>query len=335
MAPGFDFPVFDKVSSSEVVKTLMINFDFKRHYPLKNLATIKIGGPAKYFFIAQNEKNLIKAIKWAKQNKVSWYIIGEGSNLIPNDKGFNGLIIKNKIENFKKIGNKIHVGTGNNLLEFILKINRLGLAGMERMAGIPGTVGGAIYGCAGAYGQEIKDYLVGVRIYDGKVVKWISKNQCLFNYRESIFKTKKNWIILGTELKFKSGNSEKLMNESKKIIKLREKKYWPGLLCPGSFFKNIIIKNIKPAALRKKLLKKIGKDKIMFGKIPAGYILEAVGAKGMKCGGIKVAKHHGNLIYNSGKGKSSEILKLAKILKNKIKRKFGLDLEEEVQFVKF
>src|SRR3989344_5056934 len=313
----------------------MVNFYFKRNYPLKDLTTVKVGGPAKYFFIAQNEKNLIKAIKWAKQNKIRWHVVGEGSNLIPNDKGFNGLIIKNKIENFKKIGNKIHVGAGNNLLEFILKINRLGLAGIEKMAGIPGTVGGAIYGCAGAYGQEIKDCLVGVRIYDGKTVKWISKNQCLFNYRESIFKTKKNWIILGTELKFKSGNSEKLMNESKKIIKLREKKYWPGLLCPGSFFKNIIIKNIKPAALRKKLLKKIGKDKIMFGKIPAGYILEVVGAKGKKCGGNKRAKHHGNLIYNSGKGKSSEILKLTKMLKTKVKRRFGLDLEEEVQFVKF
>ena len=296
---------------------------------------MKIGGPAKYFFIAQNEKNLIKVIKWAEQNKVRWYIVGEGSNLIPSDEGFNGLIIKNKIENFKKIGNKIYVGAGNNLLEFILKVNKFGLAGIGKMAGIPGTIGGAIYGCAGAYGQEIKDCLVGVRIYDGKATKRISKNQCRFNYRESIFKTKKNHIILGAEFRFKNGDSKKLMNESKKIIKLREKKYWPCLLCPGSFFKNIIIKNIKPAALRKKLLKKIGKDKIMFGKIPAGYILEAVGAKGMKCGGIKVAKHHGNLIYNSGKGKSSEILKLAKILKNKIKRKFGLDLEEEVQFVKF
>ena len=313
----------------------MVNFDFKRNYPLKDLTTIKIGGPAKYFLIARNEKNLIEAIKWVGKNKIKWYVVGEGSNLIFGDKGFNGLIIKNQIENFKKTDDKIHVGAGNNLLKVIHRLNKLGLAGMEKMAGIPGTVGGAIYGCAGAYGQEIKDCLVGVRIYDGKAVKWISKNQCRFNYRESVFKIKKDWIILEAEFKFKSGNSEKLINESEKIIKLREKKYWPGLLCSGSFFKNILIKNIKSAALRKKLIKKIDKDKIMFNKIPAGYILEAIGAKGMKCGGIKVAKHHGNLIYNSGKGKSSEILKLAKMLKTKVKRRFGLDLEEEVQFVKF
>lgn len=311
----------------------MVNFDFKRNYPLRNLTTMKVGGPAKYFLIARNEKNLIQAIKWVGKNKIKWYVVGEGSNLIFGDKGFNGLIIKNQIENFKKTGDKIHVGAGNNLLKVIHRLNKLGLAGMEKMAGIPGTVGGALYGCAGAYGQEIKDCLVGVRIYDGKATKWISKNQCRFNYRESVFKIKKNWIILGAEFKFKNSNPEKLMSESKKIIKLREKKYWPGLLCPGSFFKNIIIKNIKPAALRKKLLKKVGKDKIIFGKIPAGYILEAIGAKGMRCGGIKVAKHHGNLIYNSGRGKTSEILKLAKILKLKVKKEFGFKLKEEIQYL--
>lgn len=311
----------------------MVNFDFKRNYLLKNLTTMKVGGPAKYFFIARNEKNLTKSIKWAKQNKIRWYVVGAGSNLIPSDKGFNGLVIKNQIDGFKKTGNKIYVGAGSNLLEFILKVNELGLAGIEKMAGIPGTVGGAIYGCAGAYGQEIKDCLTGVRIFDGKAIKWISKNQCRFNYRESIFKTKKNWIILGAEFKFKIGNYKNLINKSKKIIKIREIKYRPGLLCPGSFLKNIFVKNIKPLALRKKIIKKIGKDKIMFSKIPAGYILDVAGAKGMKYGGIAVAKHHGNLIYNSGKGKTSEILELSKMLKSKVKKKFGLKLEEEIQYL--
>ena len=311
----------------------MAKLVFKRNYPLKNLTTMKVGGPAKYFFIARNEINLIKATKWAEENKINWYVVGEGSNLIPNDNGFNGLIIQNQIEEFKKAGNKIYAGAGNNLLKFIFRVNKLGLSGMEKMAGIPGTVGGAIYGCAGAYGQEIKNCLVEVRIYDGKTIKWISKNQCRFNYRESIFKVKKNRVILGVEFKFKRGNSKKLLDESKKIIKLREEKYHPGLLCPGSFFKNIIIDDIKPMALRKKILEKIDKNKIMFGKIPIGYILEIIGARGMKCGGIKLAKHHGNLIYNSGKGKTSQIRKLSKMLKDKVKRKFGLNLKEEIQYI--
>lgn len=309
------------------------SLNFKLNYPLKNLTAMRVGGPAKFFFMARNEENLIRAIKWAEKNKASWQVVGEGSNLIPSDQGFNGLIIKNQIENFKKTGNKIYVGAGNGLLKFIRKINKLGLAGMEKMAGIPGTVGGAIYGCVGAYGQEIKNCLVRVRIYNGKITKWVPKNQSRFSYRESIFKIEKNWVILGAEFKLKEGNSAELINKSKEIIKLREEKYRPGLWCPGSFFKNIVVKDIKPAALRKTFLAKFAEDKIRYGKVTAGYILELIGAKGMEYGGIKVAKHHGNLIYNSGKGKAAEVKKLAKILKIKVKRKFGLELEEEVQYL--
>ena len=294
---------------------------------------MKIGGRAKYFFVAKNENDLIAKINWAKKNKIRWYVIGDGSNLIPSDNGFNGLIIKNEVETFKKSGNKIFVGTGYNLLKFIEKINKNGLCGMEKMAGIPGSVGGAIYGCAGAYGQEIKDFLVKIDIFDGKQVRQLSKNQLGFGYRMSIFKKEKKWIILGAQFEFKKANSKKLAKISQEIIKLREQKYWSGLLCPGSFFKNILIKNIEPEVLRKKFLLKIPKDKIMHGKVSSGYLLESVDAKGMKFGNIQVANHHANLIYNRGGGKSSEVTKLSKILNERVAKKFGISLEEEVQFI--
>lgn len=294
---------------------------------------MKIGGRAEYFFVAKNENDLIAKINWAKKNKIKWYVIGDGSNLIPSDKGFNGLIIKNRIENFKRNENKIYVGAGNNLLKFIEKINRHGLCGIEKMAGIPGSVGGAIYGCAGAYGQEIKDCLVKINIFDGKQVRYLSKNQVHFGYRQSIFKENKKWVILGAEFKFKKASSKKLTKISQEIIKLRQEKYWSDLLCPGSFFKNILIKNIKPEFLRKKFLSKIPKDKITHGKVSSGYLLESVEAKGIKFGNIRVADHHANLIYNHGGGKSSEVIKLSKVLKEKVKKKFGISLEEEVQFI--
>lgn len=307
--------------------------NLKKNYSLKNLTTIKVGGPAKYFINVKSERALVKMMDRADKNKVKWYLVGEGSNLIPNDQGFDGLVIKNEIESFRRTGNKVLVGAGNNLLKFIHKLNRHGLAGIEKMAGIPGTVGGAIYGSAGAYGQEIKDCLLRTKVYDGKKIKWLSKNQCRFGYRESIFKKRKNWIILRAEFKFKNGDPKELQKTSKEITKMREKKYWPGLLCPGSFFKNIVINNVRPASLRQKFLSKIDKYKINHGKVPSGYLLEAVGAKGMKIGEIKVTEHHGNLIYNPGKGKSSEIMKLAKILKQKVKNKFGINLDEEIQYI--
>ena len=110
------------------------------------------------------------------------------------------------------------------------------------------------------------------------------------------------------------------------------KKYKPGLLCPGSFFKNIILKNLKPS-VRKKLTERIDNSKIIYGKVPSGYLLEEVGAKGMSVGGIRVAKHHGNLIYNSGGGKERDVKKLAGILKGLVSKKFGVRLEEEVQYL--
>ncbi|MEK7659249.1 MAG: UDP-N-acetylmuramate dehydrogenase [Patescibacteria group bacterium] len=305
----------------------------KRGYLLKKLTTMKIGGPAKYLINVRSEEDLMTAMGWAKKIGIKWYVIGDGSNLIPDDKGFDGLIIRNEIQNLEVKDNKVLVGTGNNLLKFISRLNRLGLAGMEKMAGIPGTVGGAIYGSAGAYGQEIKDNLVKVKIYNGRKTNWLSKKQCQLGYRESIFKSRKDWVILAAELKLKKGNPKELSKISKKIIKLREQKYRPGLLCPGSFFKNVVVKKIKPAALRKKFLRKIDKTKINHGKVPAGYLLEEIGAKGMRQRNIKVAGHHGNLIYNLGHGKTSEIVKLAKILKEKVREKFGINLDEEIQYI--
>lgn len=304
---------------------------------LKNMVTTRVGGAASFFLKIKNENKLKEAIEWANKNKIDWIVLGEGSNLIPNDKGFNGLIIKNEIIDFKIKGNKVFVGSGNNLLKFILKLNKFGLTGMEKMAGIPGTVGGGLRGSVGAYGQEIKDTVIRIKFYDVSVlipqIRWFSKEQCRFDYRESIFKRHKNWIILGAEFEFKKKDSKKLLKTSKDIIKIREQKYPPDLLCPGSFFKNIVIRKIKPVSLRKKLLEKIPENKTIYGKIPAGYLLDVVGARGMRRGNIKIADYHGNLIYNIGDGKSSDILALSKILKKKVRNKFGINLEEEIQYL--
>ncbi len=305
----------------------------KSNYPLKKLTTIKIGGPAKHFITVNNEKELIEAVRWARERGIKWYLMGGGSNLIPNGKGFKGLIIKNRISYLSVNKDEVIIGSGSTLLNFINKLNKLGLSGMEKMAGIPGTVGGAIYGSAGAYGQEIKDSLIAVRIFDGIKSKWLTKQECLFKYRDSIFKRKKGWVILAAKFKLGREDPKELSRISREIMNIREKKYPPDLLCPGSFFKNILIKEIKPITLRKRFLLKIPIDMINHGKISAGYLLESVGAKSLKCGGIKVSDYHGNLIYNSGSGTSKEVTRLSKILINKVKTKFGVTLEEEVQYL--
>lgn len=308
---------------------------FKSNLPLKNLTTLKIGGEVKYFLELRTLQELKKSSQITNQSKIDWYVMGEGSNIVASDAGFAGLIIKIRIQKLLRQGNLVTVGAGNNLLDFIWQLDKLGLQGLEKMAGIPGSVGGAIYGNAGAYGQEINHKLIKVKIFDSQITKfrWLSKAQCQFKYRDSIFKKKKNWIICQAQFLLEKGDST-LEKISKEIIKLRQKKYRPGLLCPGSFFKNIVLKDLK-LELAQQLSKMVAPEKIKYGKLPAGHLLEEVGAKGKQIGGIRVADHHGNLFYNTGKGSASDIRQLSVLLKAEVKEKFGIELEEEIQYLGF
>lgn len=303
---------------------------------LRSFTTTRVGGPARYFFRAHSEEALRKILEYALTSGMPWIVLGEGSNIIPHDKGYGGLVIKNEIKGFEVHGRSVRVGAGENLLKFIHAMNNLGCQGLETMAGIPGSVGGAIYGCAGAYGSEIKDCLVRVKILEilGREthVRWISRRMCNFKYRESIFKTKKNWIILGAEFRFTRETPSRLVKISQNTIKVRLRKYSPKMRCPGSFFKNIVLAGLAPRK-RAALLSKVEKGITKYGKVPTGYLLEAVGAKGMKQGNICVAEHHGNLIYNTGKGTTRDVERLARTLKKKVRSRFGIAIEEEVQYI--
>ncbi|MGD0977477.1 MAG: UDP-N-acetylmuramate dehydrogenase [Minisyncoccia bacterium] len=300
---------------------------------LKKYTSTAVGGPAEFFVTVRSEGQLLEALNFAKSKKLKWYIIGGGTNIIPSDRGFTGLIIKNEISTFEIRGNRALIGSGNILLNTILRLNKNGLGGMEKMAGIPGTVGGAIYGCAGAFGQETKNGLIRVRFFDGKKFRWLNRNQCQFGYRESVFKKKMGWIITSAEFGFIKSGSKELTKISNEIMETRNKRFPPDLKCPGSFFKNVVLDELpKKVSVE---LRRLAGDKLKdwHDKIPAGWFLEQVGAKGMVCGKIRVSKEHGNLIYNSGNGRSADIEKISKILENRVKLKFGIRLEKEVQFL--
>lgn len=280
---------------------------------LKHLTNFKFGGPAKKIIVAKSEAELVRVLKNLKLKKEKYYILGGGTNIIANDKGYNGTIVKIATEDLKINGKKIICEAGLPLGKLVGAANSAGLSGLETLAGIPGTVGGAIYGNAGAYGKEISENLKQVKIFDGKRAFWISKKKCSFYYRESVFKTKP-WIILASEFSLKKSDPKKLMKKSKEIIKIREKKYKPDLRCAGSIFKNIVVEG---------------------GKIPAGSLLESIGAKGMRIGGVYVPQQHANLIINNGRGKATEAKKLIDILKKKVYQKYGIQLEEEVRYLGF
>jgi len=197
------------------------------------------------------------------------------------------------------------------------------------MTGIPGWVGGAVYGNAGAYGHSLHEFVESVRFFDGKSVQEIGNAACEFRYRESIFKKKKDWIVLSTVLRLPaSGDPERIRAEADRILKTRNEKFPPTMKCAGSIFKNLLMADL-PAAVRERVPASVVRE----GKVASAFFLEKAGAKGMTLGGIHVADYHANLLYNSGEGKATEVQELMNLLQDKVLAEYGVRLEAEVQFI--
>ncbi|MEK7552766.1 MAG: UDP-N-acetylmuramate dehydrogenase [Patescibacteria group bacterium] len=308
---------------------LLLMLRVLENQPLSEYTTFGIGGRAKYLVKVSNPTELLAAVALAKERRWRYQLIAGGSNVVFTDQPFNGLVIRYFAPRGPVIirNRTVLVEAGVPLGNLIKNAIKFGLAGLETLSGIPGTVGGAVIGNAGAYGQTISDHLTRVEVWDGKKILWFNKKQGQFDYRESVFK-QKNWLVLRAEFQLQIGDRKQLLTKARGIIKLRSKKYKPSLRCPGSFFKNILVKKISAKSLRL-----IDQAKIIDGKIPAGYLLETVGAKGMKLGDLRVADFHGNLIINAGQATYRDVRRLAARLKNRVYKKFGIKLTEEVRYL--
>jgi UDP-N-acetylmuramate dehydrogenase len=288
--------------------------EVKTNIPLKKYTTFKIGGPAKYFFVAKNKEDLIKAVILAKKLKLPFFILGGGSNILVSDKGFNGLVIK--IQNSKfKIQNenskfKIFCESGIPLAKLVSQSLKIGATGLEWAVGIPGTVGGAVYGNAGAFGGSMEDVVEEVEVFDSKELRFkiYDLRDCQFGYRDSIFKHNKNLIILSVTLRLKKGNKKEIKNKVKKNLETRKKTQPLIFPSAGSIFKN-------PP----------GKS--------AGELIEKSELKGKRVGKVKISEKHANFIVNLGHGKAEDVKKLIKLIKKEVKKKFGVTLKEEIQFL--
>lgn len=303
--------------------------DFRKNVSIAEYTSTKVGGLAKFLVICKKEKELIDIFRLVKKNNIDCLIIGGGSNLLVSDNGLDGIVIVNRVSKILFSGEKINVKSGTLLLDLVSFSINNNLLGIERLAGIPGSVGGAIYGNAGAYGKSISDTLLSVKVFDGNKIYWVDKKDLYFSYRDSSFK-KGIGLILEAEFLLKKEEEKVVKNIFAKTLKDRQKKYEKGIYCPGSFFKNLEAKN-----LPRKILNIIPKEKIVYGKVPAGYLLESVDAKGLKVGNIEVSEKHANFFINKGNGKAQDFYKLAMILKKRVQDKFGIVLEPEVQVIGF
>lgn len=299
---------------------------------LKSLTTFKIGGVAEFFVEVFLKEELIEALTWAKNNNLPVFILGGGSNLLINEQGLKGLTIKIINNDIKLTSDNIIAGAGAALADLIGFAFKNNLAGLEWGTGIPGSVGGAVRGNAGAYGGEISKLVEEVEAYDTFKNAWltISKNDCLFSYRESRFKKDKNLIIWQVKFILTKDEHENIKTKLHDIVNQRMPKL-PTEPSAGSFFKNIELDKL-PIETKNVLSEKFS-NKIKGNKLAAGVVIEDLGLKGLKNNQAMISSKHANFLVNLGDAKQADVLKLAHKIQSEAEKKYGIILEPEVNIL--
>lgn len=305
--------------------------------PLANHCTFKIGGPAKYFFVAKSAEEVEHAVHVAEDLNLKFFVFSGGSNVLFSDDGFDGLVVKIQNTKYEVQDTKIEAEAGVKLSEIVNAAAENGLSGLEWAAGIPGTVGGAVRGNAGAYGKSTSDTIEEAEILKMRDGQWKIKKckneDCKFGYRDSIFK-KEGGIILKVVLKLTPGDKNKIKEEMDKILAARDGKI-PSDASAGSFFKNVPVTDEIVKIIKEHTHEDVPADYIQKGKIPAAWLIDQCDLRGKQIGGAKISEKHANFIVNTGGATAADVIALASLVKMKVRDEVGIQLQEEVEYAGF
>lgn len=278
--------------------------------PLKNHTYFKIGGPAGILAEPENTEDLKTVLKLIKKHDVDCFIIGNGTNLLVSDDGYNGTIVKigENFDYFSKVENKVTVGAGTLLSVLAKYLARESLAGFEFASGIPGYIGGAVYMNAGAYGGEMKDVVKKVRCIDldGNMHEFTNE-EMEFSYRHTKL-TDSDLIVLEAELELTYGNKDEIMEIIRDLNEKRITKQPLNLPSAGSTFK-------RPA------------------NGYASKLIEDAGLKGLRYKGAMVSDKHSGFVVNYDNATCEDVLGLMRIVISTVNDKFGIILEPEIKIV--
>ena len=276
--------------------------------PLFKHTTFRIGGPCKIWIEPQSECELRKILKFAKSKKKKIFVIGMGSNVLPRDRGFDGIVIHLGGRHFKGVhfrGLKVTAGAGVMLAYLVNLTCKKGLKGIEGLVGIPGTLGGAIFMNSGYVGK-ISDCLEEIKVMDKDSgnTRTIRKKNLKFGYRQSSLD---RYIILEVTLRLRRANKKLLLKRKKELLKIKkdEQPLW-------GFNAGCIFRNPK-------------------GKISAAQYIDMSGFKGKTIHGAKVSPRHANFIINSKNAKATDVLRLMELIKKRVKSHFNVDLTTEIK----
>ena len=303
----------------------------QENVPLAPLTTFKIGGPAKYFAEAHSEEEIREALAVAHDKNIPAIIMGGGSNVLVPDEGLNALVVFISLTDFKLNGKELEAGAGCNLLSLIKEASQAGMGGWEKLAGIPGTIGGAVRGNAGAFGTEIKDFPVKIRALNSATaeIKEFQNADCDFAYRHSFFKDNPKWIIVNVQIHLRPIPTDISVYSIQDTIAEREKRHLQNIQAAGSYFMN----PVAPKSVQGMFEKEKGM-KSHEGRVPAGWLIEKAGMKGARVGGAIASLQHPNYLVNTGGATALDVRNLAEKIKYAVENKFGIRMEEEAAVIK-
>lgn len=308
-----------------------INSCAKQNELLSKYTSFHIGGPAKFFVTAKSIDELQQILRLVNEQSVKWVIIGGASNVIAGDDGFDGLIIQTGFDEIRIEGTDVHIEAGAVTAIASSKIASAGLIGFEWAIGVPGRIGGAIFGNAGAMGGEMKDVVVSVDVLDSSSLerKTLNNHECEFGYRESRFK-KTREIILGCTMKLSVGDTETSKGKMKEFLSYRNTTQPKGFASCGCMFKNY-----EPAPEEIEALRENGIPEVMLEKrrISAGWLIDHSGAKEFREGGVAVSDVHANFLINVGQATARDVNKLIDKVRTRVAERFGVSLEQEAQII--
>ena len=295
------------------LKKVIPEENIKINEPMSKHTSFKTGGPAEIYIIGKTLEQIQAVLKYSNQNNIQLYIIGNGSNLLVSDEGIKGIVLKIAVDNIETLesdfGVLVKAGAGVKIMALAQILKKDGITGFEELAGIPGTMGGANYMNAGAYGKELKDIIVSTKAINketGKIETLKNEEQEL-KYRNSIFKNRK-YIIIETMLNLQKGIPEEIERKMNDFLNQRKEKQPIEYLSAGSTFKR--------------------GEKFITAKL-----IDECGLKGYQIGGAQISEKHAGFIINKNNATSNDILDLIKYTKKKVFEKFGVQIEEEVEII--
>jgi UDP-N-acetylmuramate dehydrogenase len=305
----------------------------QENVPLAPFTSFDIGGPARFFATAENVSGVREALLFARSKGLPFSILGGGTNLLISDDGFDGLIIRLKLEGVTVSGDHIKADAGVDLSGLVHRTADWGLCGMESLAGIPGLLGGAVRGNAGAYGSCIGEVTETVFALHAESLELLAldREECAFAYRMSRFKRDPRLIVVSALLALTPGDAGEVR---RKVEATRAKRSARNLQCDksvGSFFMNPVVTDAD-------LIRRFETDQELCcrdSRIPAGWLIDQAGLRSTRVGAAMVSALHANYLINTGTASADEMVRLARLIKRGVRAALGVQLQEEVSCLGF